>query len=255
MQLGRLAALERRKVQEELAEVKHHRETANDPGQHRRGRAFIKADLAELKEKYGDPRRTEIVDAEAADFTEEDLIPNDEVVVTLTANGYIKRLATGAYRAQRRGGKGSRGMTTHEDDDVAHLLVTHAHDSLLFFTDRGTCISSSLCVARRGPRRQGRPPAQPDQYRAGGVDYCARRVPKFVARDYMVVATKRGEVKKTSLDEFAVVRSLGLIAMDLEPGDELIGARLVGANDQVMLITERRRPYASRWRSCAPHRA
>src|SRR5579875_3253146 len=138
MQLGRLAALERRKIQEELAEVKAtitslQRILANIS----EVRALIKADLAELKEKYGDPRRTEITEAEVADFTEEDLIPNDEVVVTLTTNGYIKRMGAGAYRAQRRGGKGSRGITTHEDDDVAQLLVVHAHDSLLFFTNRG----------------------------------------------------------------------------------------------------------------------
>jgi len=115
MQLGRLAALERRKIQDELGEVKatiaHLQTILGSIGE---VRALIKQDLIELREKYGDPRRTEIQDAEAGDFTEEDLIPNDEVVATLTENGYIKRILTGAYRAQRRGGKGSRGMTTHE---------------------------------------------------------------------------------------------------------------------------------------------
>jgi DNA gyrase subunit A len=241
MQLGRLAALERRKITEELAEVKANiarfQQILSNIAE---VRALIKADLAELKEKYGDPRRTEIAETEATDFTEEDLIPNDEVVVTLTANGYIKRIATGAYRAQRRGGKGSRGMTTHEDDAVAHLLCTRAHDSLLFFTDKGRVFQLKAY-------------ALPDVGRAAkgehlrnliGIDQeetvtALVAVPKFVARDYMVMATRRGEVKKTSLDEFAVVRSLGLIAMDLEPGDELLGARLVRADDQVLLITER----------------
>jgi DNA gyrase subunit A len=240
MQLGRLAALERRKIAEELAEVKTNiarfqKILANIA----EVRALIKADLAELKEKYGDPRRTEIADTEATEFTEEDLIPNDEVVVTLTANGYIKRIATNAYRAQRRGGKGSKGMTTHEDDAVAHLLCTRAHDSLLFFTDRGRVFQLKAY-------------ALPDVGRAAKGDHLRNligidqeetvtalvAVPRFVARDYMVMATRLGEVKKTSLDEFAVVRSLGLIAMDLEPGDELIGARLVRADDQVLLITE-----------------
>ncbi|MBF6589155.1 MAG: DNA gyrase subunit A [Ktedonobacterales bacterium] len=241
MQLGRLAALERRRITDELAEVAtsiaHLRKILADVGE---VRALIKQDLAELKEKYGDPRRTEIVDTEASDFTEEDLIPNDEVVVTLTQKGYIKRIGTGAYRAQRRGGKGSRGMTTHEDDAVAHLLCTRAHDSLLFFTNKGRVFQLKAY-------------ALPDVGRAAKGDHIRNligieqqetvtalvAVPKFVARDFMVMATRRGEVKKTSLDEFAVVRSLGLIAMDLEPGDELIGARLVRADDHVLLITER----------------
>jgi DNA gyrase subunit A len=241
MQLGRLAALERRKVQEELAEVQ--RTIANLQkilANIEEVRALIKQDLAELKEKYGDPRRTEIVEAEATDFTEEDLIPNDETVVTLTTNGYIKRMGAGAYRAQRRGGKGSRGITTHEDDDVAQLLVVHAHDSLLFFTNRGKVYQLKAYalpdVGRAAKGDHLRNLINVEQEESITAVVC---VPKFVARDYMVMATKLGEVKKTSLDEFAVVRSLGLIAMDLEPGDELIGARLVSATDQVMLITER----------------
>ncbi len=241
MQLGRLAALERRKIQDELAEVKV--TIANLQtilANVEEVRAIIKADLADLREKYGDPRRTEIVDAEAADFTEEDLIPNDEVIVTLTQKGYIKRIGTGAYRAQRRGGKGARGMTTHEDDIVRHLLSVHAHDSLLFFTNRGRVFQlKAYSLPDVGRNAKG------DHIRnLIGIDQdetvtAVVYVPKFIARDYMVVATKRGEVKKTSLDEFAVVRSLGLIAMDLEPGDELIGARLVSASDSVLLITER----------------
>jgi DNA gyrase subunit A len=241
MQLGRLAALERRKVQEELAEVKRTiaglQKILASIGE---VRALIKQDLAELKEKYGDPRRTEIQEDEAGEFTEEDLIPNDEVVVTLTQNGYIKRLPTSAYRAQRRGGKGSRGIATHEDDAVSLLLVAHAHDSLLFFTNRGRVFQLRAYalpdVGRQAKGEHIRNLISIDQGELVTAVVC---VPKFVARDYMIMATRRGEVKKTSLDEFAVVRSLGLIAMDLEEGDELIGARLVGAHDQVLLITER----------------
>ena len=241
MQLGRLAALERRKVQEELAEVKvsiaNFQRILANIGEIR---ALIKQDLNELKEKYGDPRRTEIQEDEAGDFTEEDLIPNDEIVVTLTQNGYIKRINATAYRQQRRGGKGSRGITTHEDDTVAHLLVVHAHDSLLFFTNRGKVYQLKAYAlpdigrAARGDHLRNLIGIDQDEAVTAVVG-----VPKFVSRDYMVMATKRGEVKKTSLDEFAVVRSLGLIAMDLEPGDELIGAKLVGASDQVLLVTER----------------
>jgi DNA gyrase subunit A len=241
MQLGRLAALERRKIQDELAEVQRTiadlRKILSSVDE---VRALIKADLADLKEKYGDPRRTEIIDAEATDFTEEDLIPNDEVVVTLTSGGYIKRINTSAYRAQRRGGRGSKGITTHEDDNVAHLLVVKAHDSLLFFTNRGKVYQlkayglPDVGRAAKGEHLRNLIGIEQIEYVTGVV-----AVPKFVARDFMVMATRKGEVKKTSLDEFAVVRSLGLIAMDLEPSDELIGARLVAATDQVMLITER----------------
>jgi DNA gyrase subunit A len=241
MQLGRLAALERRKVQDELAEVR--RTIAGLQkilGSIQEIRLLIKQDLIELKEKYGDPRRTEIQENEAGEFREEDLIANDEVVVTLTQNGYIKRLPTGAYRAQRRGGRGSRGIATHEDDAVGHLLVAHAHDSLLFFTNRGRVFQLKAYalpnVGRDAKGEHIRNLINIDQDELVTAVVC---VPKFIARDYMVLATKRGEVKKTSLDEFAVVRSLGLIAMDLEPGDELIGARLVEAGQQVMLITER----------------
>lgn len=241
MQLGRLAALERRKILDELAEVKKNisnlEKILSNIGE---VRALIKMDLAELKEKYGDPRRTEIIESEAADFKEEDLIPNDEVVVTLTSNGYIKRINTNQYRAQRRGGKGSKGITTREDDDVAQLLVVHAHDSLLFFTNKGKVYQLKAYnlpdVGRAAKGEHLRNLINIEQEESVTAVVC---VPKFVARDFMVVATKRGEVKKTSLDEFAVVRSLGLIAMDLEPGDELLGARLVGANDQVLLVTER----------------
>jgi DNA gyrase subunit A len=240
MQLGRLAALERRRILDELTEVKKTISRLQKIlGSIAEIRALIKEDLADLKEKYGDPRRTEIVDTEATDFTEEDLIPNDEVVVMLTQNGYVKRMATGQYRAQRRGGRGSRGMTTHEDDAVGHLLAVRAHDSLLFFTNRGRVFQ----LKAYGLPDVGRTAKGEHIRNLIGIDQnetvtAVVSVPKFVARDFMVMATRRGEVKKTSLDEFAVVRSLGLIAMDLEPGDELIGARLVGATDQVLLATE-----------------
>src|SRR5579884_1499413 len=138
MRLARLAALERQKVEDELKEVlkniDYYHLLLSDINEIRR---LIKADLAELKEKYGDARRSDIREAEAGEFKDEDLIPNEEVVVTLTEKGYIKRLPSSTYRAQRRGGRGITGMTTREDDTVRHLLITHTHDSLLFFTDRG----------------------------------------------------------------------------------------------------------------------
>src|SRR3984893_8724935 len=138
MRLASLAALQRQKIEDELKDVLQHIDYYNmllaDINEIRK---LIKDDLVELKEKYGDARRSVIEEDEAGEFRDEDLIRNEEVVVTLTEKGYIKRLPSNTYRAQRRGGRGINGMTTREDDTVRHLLVAHSHDSLLFFTDRG----------------------------------------------------------------------------------------------------------------------
>ncbi|WP_223258305.1 DNA gyrase subunit A [Thermogemmatispora tikiterensis] len=239
MRLARLAALERQQVEEELRTVQQHIDYYNlvlsDINEVRK---LIKADLEELKEKYGDPRRTDISEGEAGDFTEEDLIPNEEVVVTLTEKGYIKRLPSSTYRAQRRGGKGVTGMVTREDDAVRHLLVAHAHDHLLFFTDRGRVYQLRVYelpdVSRtaRGEHLINLI-ALDQQERVTAIV----AVPKGVSRDYMIVATRKGEVKKTVMSEFESVRRQGLIAMNLEEDDRLIGAKLARADDHVLLIT------------------
>src|SRR5713101_4663182 len=239
MRLARLAALERSKVEEELRDVlkniDYYRMLLADINEIRK---LIKADLQELKGKYGDARRTDLGEAEAGEFKDEDLIPNEEVVVTLTEKGYIKRLPSSTYRAQRRGGRGITGMATREDDTVRHLLVTHSHDALLFFTDRGRVFQLRVYEL-------------PDVSRTAKGEHIINlinieqrervtaivHVPKGVSRDYMIVATKKGEVKKTVMDEFEVVRRSGLIAMDLEEDDELIGAKLAHADDDVLMIT------------------
>src|SRR5438270_10389213 len=239
MRLARLAALERGKVEEELKDVLknidyYHMLLADI----QEIRKIIKEDLRELKEKYGDARRTDLGEAEAGEFKDEDLIPNEEVVVTLTEKGYIKRLPSSTYRAQRRGGRGKTGMATREDDAVRHLLVAHSHDSLLFFTDRGRVYQLKVYEL-------------PDTSRTAKGEHLINliaieqrervtaivSVPKGVSRDFMIVATKKGEIKKTTMEEFEVVRRSGLIAMDLEEDDELIGAKLAHADDDVLMIT------------------
>ncbi len=240
MRLARLASIERQKIEDELNEVLRNIEYYNmllsDINEIR---ALIKADLKELKEKFGDERRTEIEETEASDFKDEDLIPNEEVVVTLTEKGYIKRLPSNTYRAQRRGGRGVTGMATREDDTVRQLLVTHTHDSLLFFTDRGRVFQLRVYEL-------------PDVSRTAKGEHLINMlaieqreritaivsVPKgVVSQDFMIVATRKGEVKKTAMSEFEVVRRQGLIAMDLEEDDELIGAKLAHSGDDVVLIT------------------
>jgi len=239
MRLARLAALERSKVEDELKDVLQHigyyHMLLSDIQEIRK---IIVADLRELQEKYGDPRRTDIGEAEASDFKDEDLIPNEEVVVTLTEKGYIKRLPSSTYRAQRRGGRGITGMGTREDDTVRHLLVAHNHDSLLFFTDRGRVFQLRVYelpdVSRTAKGEHMINLISIEQReRVTAIVY----VPKGVSRDFMIVATRKGEVKKTAMEEFEVVRRSGLIAMDLEEDDELIGAKLAHADDDVLMIT------------------
>jgi len=239
MRLGQLAALERDKVEEELRDVlKHIDYYLMLLGDINEIRKLIKEDLRDLQTKYGDARRTDLGEAEASEFKDEDLIPNEEVVVTLTEKGYIKRLPSNTYRAQRRGGKGITGMVTREDDTVRHLLVAHSHDGLLFFTDRGRVFQLKVYELPDTSRTAKGEHlinliAFAQRERVTAVVY----VPKGVSRDYMIVATKKGEVKKTAMDEFEVVRRQGLIAMDLEEDDELIGAKLAHADDDVLLIT------------------
>jgi len=237
--LSRLVALERNKIEEELKDVLKHIDyyhlLLSDINEVRK---LIKEDLNELKEKYGDSRRTDIEDTEAGEFREEDLVPNEEVVVTLTEKGYIKRLPSNTYRAQHRGGRGVTGMQTREDDTVRHLLIAHSHDALLFFTDRGRVFQLRVYELPDVSRTAKGEHiinliAIEQRERVTAVVY----VPKGVSRDYMIVATKKGEVKKTTMDEFEVVRRQGLIAMDLEEDDELIGAKLAHSNDDVLMIT------------------
>jgi DNA gyrase subunit A len=237
--LSRLVALERNKIEEELKDVLKHIDyyhlLLSDINEVRK---LIKEDLDELKEKYGDPRRTDIEETEAGEFREEDLVRNEEVVVTLTEKGYIKRLPSNTYRAQHRGGRGVTGMQTREDDTVRHLLIAHSHDALLFFTDRGRVFQLRVYELPDVSRTAKGEHiinliAIEQRERVTAVVY----VPKGVSRDYMIVATKKGEVKKTTMDEFEVVRRQGLIAMDLEDDDELIGAKLAHSNDDVLMIT------------------
>jgi DNA gyrase subunit A len=239
IRLGRLVAMERSKIEDELAEVlkniSYYRMLLADINEIRK---LIKSDLEEIKGKYGDERRSDLGDDEASDFRDEDLIANEEVVVTLTDKGYIKRLPSNTYRAQRRGGRGVTGMVTREDDVVRQLLVPHSHDSLLFFTDRGRVFQLRVYEL-------------PDTSRTAKGEHIINlinieqrervtavvAVPKGVSRDYMIVATKNGEVKKTAMSEFEVVRRAGLIAMNLEEDDELIGAKMAHADDDILMVT------------------
>lgn len=239
IRLARLAALERQKIEEELQDVlKNIAYYQMLLGSIEEIRKLIKKDLQELKEKYGDARRSEIDETEAGIFRTEDLIQNEEVVVTLTDKGYIKRLPSNTYRAQRRGGRGITGMVTREDDTVRYLQVTHTHDSLLFFTDRGRVFQLRVYeLPDTGRTAKGEHLINLIAIEQRERVTAIVSVPKEGSRDFMVVATRKGEVKKTVMSEFEVVRRQGLIAMNLEDDDELIGAKVARSDDDILMIT------------------
>ncbi len=238
MQLRRLARLEREKIEEEFAEIIKQISYLEDLLANPRKIDFlIKEDAHDLKKKYGDPRRTQVVAREIEEFSEEDLIPHEKVVVALSNRGYIKRMPVDTYRPQRRGGRGITGMITREADAVRRLLVADTHASLLFFTDRGRVFQLKTHEVPDATRQaRGLPLINLIDIQQGELVTAVVAATSF-EKDFMVLATKRGEIKKTPLAAFASVRRAGLIAMDLEKDDELIGARLMAEGEHVLLAT------------------
>jgi len=240
MQLRRLANLERRKVSEEYAEVLKTISYLEDLlGNPRRVLMLIKEEVAGLKSKFGDPRRTEISEQGEVEFNEEDLIPHQRVVVTLSNRGFVKRVPSQLYTLQHRGGKGITGFPTRENDAVRLLEVADTHDSLLFFTNKGRVFRLKCYEIPAGSSRTAKGLAVINLFPIGEdekvTDIVA--VTDFTPDTSLLLATRKGEIKKTASDKFAVVRSSGLIAMDVEKGDELIAARLATDKDDVMMIT------------------
>jgi len=238
MQLRRLAALERQQLQDEHEALTKQIDYLVDllANPHKID-LLIKDDALDLKKTYGDARRTQIIDQELGDFSEEDLIPHAPTVVTLSTRGYIKRIGLDTYRPQRRGGRGIIGMVTRDADAVRKLLVADMHDSLLFFTERGRVFQLKAHEIPDATRQAKGIPLinliDIDQ------DEMVTAVVAAAAfdQDSLLMATKLGEIKRTPLSEFAAVRRNGLIAMNLEPSDELISAKLARAIDHVVLIT------------------
>jgi len=241
MQLRRLAKLERDKIQDEYKElielISYLEDLLANP---RKIDFLIKDDAVDLKKTYGDDRRTIIVDQEPEEFSEEDMVAHQEVVVTISKRGFIKRLPLSTYRAQRRGGVGVIGMKTREDDAVRHLVVADTHDKLIFFTDRGRCFQvKTYEVTDESRQARGESVMQLLQLDQRERITAVVRIPPDMDHEYMVVATKLGEAKKTPLKNFANVRRDGLIAMDLEPADELVSAKLAVDADDAILVSAR----------------
>jgi DNA gyrase subunit A len=241
MQLRRLAALERQRIIDQLAEYERIIADLTDIlAKPERQRRIISDELAEIVEKYGDERRTEIIGADG-DLSNEDLIPDSDVVVTITRGGYAKRTNTDLYRRQRRGGKGVRGATLRTDDEVEHLFVTTNHHWILFFTNKGRVYRAKVWQLpeagrdAKGGHVAGLLSFLPDEEIAQVL-----AIRDYSAAPYLLLATKRGLVKKTELQAYDSPRQTGIIAVNFrDEDDELIGAGLCGPDDEVLLISRK----------------
>ncbi|CAM3830308.1 DNA gyrase subunit A [Smaragdicoccus niigatensis] len=238
MQLRRLAALERQKIIDDLAKIEAEIADLKDIlAKPERQRAIVKGELSEIVEKYGDDRRTKIIAAEG-DVTDEDLIAREDVVVTITETGYAKRTKTDLYRAQKRGGKGVQGAGLKQDDIVRHFFVSSTHDWLLFFTNKGRVYRAKayeLPEANRTARGQhvaNLLAFQPDEKIAQVI-----QIKSYEDAPYLVLATKRGLVKKSRLVDFDSNRTGGVIGINLRDGDELVGAILCSSEDDLLLVS------------------
>ena len=238
MQLRRLAALERNALLSEYEElIKKIAELEDLLANPRKIDFVIRDDILDLKKKYGDARRTEIVEADPEDFREEDLIAHQDSVITLSIRNYIKRMPLEEFRQQRRGGQGARGAPTREEDAVMKLVVCDTHDNLLFFTDKGKVYHlRGYDVPDTKKQAKGLPIVNLIDIE-GGDRVTAILVVKDYDRDFILLATREGEIKKTLLKEFEEVRRNGKIAMDLEPTDQLIQARLATNETNVVLVS------------------
>ncbi|UCC72247.1 MAG: DNA gyrase subunit A [Gemmatimonadota bacterium] len=238
MRLARLTGLEVEKLKAELKEVRAQiTELKAILASKRRRMTIIKRELDELAKKYGDDRRTQIA-GEIEDFSVEDLIPEEEMVVTVSHEGYIKRMPVDTYRRQRRGGRGVAGMATKEEDWVERLFVASTHDYILFFTASGRVHWLKVHqVPQTGRTARGKPIV--NLIRVSKDDKIAAMVPvrEFREDRYLLFATRKGMVKKTSLAAYANVRSSGINAISVVGGDELIDVRLTQEEDEVVLAT------------------
>lgn len=205
-----------------------------------RQREIISSELAELTSKYGDERRTQIIAAEG-EIVAEDLITQEDVVVTITRGGYSKRTKAELYRSQRRGGKGVRGAALKQDDIVDHFFVTTTHHWILFFTNKGRVYRAKAYeLPEAGRDARGQHVAnllafQPDEKIAQVL-----AIDTYNSSDFLVIATLGGLVKKTPLSEYDSNRSGGLIAINLRPNDEVVSAVLVGERDDLLLVSKKR---------------
>jgi len=240
LQLRRLVALEQQKIIDEYTQIIQTIAYLEDLlGNPKKILFLIKEETQELITKYGDSRRTKLVEEEATAFREEDLVARQQVVVTLSSRGYIKRVPLDTYRPQHRGGKGVRGMTIKEAETAALFLLADTLDTLLFFTSKGRVfalrcykIPQDLSRTAKGTPLVNLLPLGPGEQIATAVKA------SFETGNFLVLATAKGKIKRTAIEKYARVRSRGLVAISLRSGDEVVSARLAGEDDHIIIVTE-----------------
>jgi DNA gyrase subunit A len=241
MQLRQLANLESQRILEEyqavMERIAHLQDLLADSA---KIMALVSQELDELKKKFADPRRTEIVYDYAGDITEEDLIHNEQVLITVSGRGYVKRMPAHTYRVQRRGGRGIIGQVLREEDALRHIVAANAKDNILFFTDRGRVFQvKAWQVPQYDRQARGTPVINVINVESGETVTAILAAPDFENSDFLVFATRHGEVKKSPLKDFSSVRSNGLRAMNLEDGDELLDVKHCADGAHLLLVTER----------------
>lgn len=239
MQLRTLAGLERKKIEDELAELKKLIASLKEIlGDENKILGIIKDEFNELKEKFGDERRTKVIPQELGKFSDEELIPDEQVVVTLTSANYIKRSPEAEYKKQGRGGKGRRGMSTREEDIIEHVVVTSTHDFLLFFTNKGRVFRlKAYEVPASGLNAKGVAIVNLLQLQPEEKVSSVIRVPKDHQDGFLFMCTVRGVVKKTAFEQYKNVRNSGLIAINLDDGDELRWIKPSSGDNEIIIST------------------
>ncbi|MFW0112435.1 DNA gyrase subunit A [Rothia sp. CCM 9416] len=239
MQLRRLAALERQKIQDRHDELMRMIDEYNSIiASEDRQRTIISEELSEIVGRYGDERRTKILMGYDGDMSMEDLIPEEEMVVTITRGGYVKRTRSDQYRSQHRGGKGIKGAALRGDDVVEHFFVTSTHSWILFFTNLGRVYRTKAYeLMEAGRDAKGQHVANLLAFQPEETIAKVMELKSYEDAPYLVLATKRGLVKKTALSDYDTNRAAGVIAINLREGDELVSAQLASAEDDLLLIS------------------
>ena len=239
MQLRRLAALERQKIEEEWQMVKETIDYLEDLLAHpAKILIVIKEELSKLKQKYADERRTKVYKSKVGEFSDEDLIPNEATVVTLTDTGYIKRQSLTSFKTQQRGGKGIKGMTTKEEDSIADIKSMETHDNLLFFTNKGKVYQiKAYEISESSRTSKGTAIVNLLNIESGEKVESFINYRKGHEGKYVFLSTRNGTVKKSALSEFENIRRSGILAIKLDKDDELVWSKLTKGDDDILLVT------------------
>ena len=241
MQLRRLAALERQKIEDELKQIRELIAYLEDLlANPHKILGLIKDEITAIKDKYGDERRTRVYKQKVGEFSEEDLVADEQTIVSITRGGYLKRQSPSSFRVQNRGGKGISSMTTKDEDAVSHMFYTKTHDNLLFFTDRGRVFQLKVWEIPEASRTaKGQAIVNLINIESGEKITAILPTRSADAVKFLFMCTKEGNIKKTPIDEYANIRKNGLISIKLDKGDELKWVVPTKGDDHIILVTRR----------------